>query len=84
LAREDYLITGPDWHSADRHQRNQMVAEIAKIDPDRLLNTSVDDLALYFSDKYEIEVPVLDVDIPCKLTAWARCSRRSMLSAMPS
>lgn len=60
MAREDYLFTGPDWHSVDRHQRQQMVAEIEKVDPDRLLNTSVDDLALYFSEKYKINVPVLD------------------------
>jgi len=60
LAREDYLFTGPDWHSVERHQRQQMVAEIEKVDPDRLLNTSVDDLAIYFSEKYKIDVPVLD------------------------
>lgn len=60
MAREDYLFTGPDWHSVDRHQRQQMVAGIEKVDPDRLLNTSVDDLALYFSEKYKIDVPILD------------------------
>lgn len=60
MAREDYLFTGPDWHSVDRHQRQQMVAEIDSVDPDRFLNTSVDDLALYFSEKYKIDVPVLD------------------------
>ena len=60
MAREDYLFTGPDWHSVERHQRQQMVAEIEKVDPDRLLNTSVDDLAIYFSEKYKIDVPVLD------------------------
>lgn len=60
MAREDYLFTGPDWHSVDRHQRQQMIAEIEKVNPDRLLNTSVDDLTAYFSDKYKINVPVLD------------------------
>lgn len=60
MAREDYLFTGADWHLVDRHQRQQMVAEIERVDPDRLLNTSVDDLALYFSVKYKIDVPVLD------------------------
>lgn len=60
MAREDYLFTGPDWHSVDRHQRQEMVDEIEKVDPDRLLNTSVDDLAVYFSEAYKIEVPVLD------------------------
>lgn len=60
MAREDYLFTGPDWHSVDLHQRQQIVAEIERVDPDRLLNTSVDDLALYFSEKYQIDVPVLE------------------------
>jgi hypothetical protein len=60
VAHEDYLFTGPDWHSVDRHQRQQLVAEIEKVDPDRLLNTSVDDLAVHFSETYKIEVPVLD------------------------
>ena len=60
MAREDYLFKGADWHSVDRHQRRQMVAEIEKVGPDRLLNTSVDDLALYFAEKYKIDVPVLD------------------------
>ncbi len=60
MAREDYLFTGADWHSVDHHQRQQMAAEIEKVDPDRLLNTSVEDLALYFSEKYKINVPALD------------------------
>ncbi len=60
VAREDYLFVGPDWHSVDRHQRQQMVAEIEGVNPDRLLNTSVDDLAHYFSEKYKIDVPILD------------------------
>lgn len=60
MAREDYLFTGADWHSVDRHQRQQMIAEIEEVDPDRLLNTSADDLAAYFSEKYKIDVPVLD------------------------
>ncbi len=60
MAREDYLFTGPDWHSVDRHQRQQMVAEVEAVDPDRLLNSSVDDLAGFFAEKYSIDVPVLD------------------------
>lgn len=39
-----------------------MAEEIERMDSDRLLNTSVDDLTLYFSEKYGIEVPVLDQD----------------------
>ena len=61
MAREDYLFTGSDWHAVDRHQRQQMIAEIEKVDADRLLNTSADDLANYFAEKFKINVPVLDV-----------------------
>jgi len=46
----------------DRHQRKQMIDEIASIHTDRLLNTSADDLAQYFVDKYQITVPALDVE----------------------
>lgn len=62
MAREEYLFTGADWFSVDRHQREEMAKEIEKVDSNRLLNTSVDDLAQYFSEKYSIEVPVLDQD----------------------
>ena len=62
MAREDYLFTGPDSNSVDRHQRQQMAIEIEQVDADRLLNTSVDDLSQYFSRKFGITVPELDVD----------------------
>lgn len=62
MAHEDYLFTGPDWFSVDRHQRQQMSAEIKKLDADRLLNTPVEDLASYFAEKYKIAVPTVDVD----------------------
>jgi hypothetical protein len=58
MAREDYLFTGPDWNAVDRHQRQQMIAEIEKVDADRLLNTSVEDLANYFAEKFKINAPV--------------------------
>lgn len=58
----DFLFTGADWHSVDRHQRQQMLKEIEAVDPDRLLNTSVDDLARYFEQKFQIDVPVLQAD----------------------
>jgi hypothetical protein len=45
----------------DAQQRN-MGGEIQGIDPDRLLNTPVDDLVAYFAEKYRIEVPVLHRD----------------------
>ena len=39
-----------------------MAAEIERVDADRLLNTSVDDLAQFFADKFKITVPTLDVE----------------------
>jgi hypothetical protein len=39
-----------------------MVREIEAMDANRLLNTSVDDLAKYFAEKFQIAVPVLDVE----------------------
>lgn len=62
MAREDYLFTGPDWHAVDRHQRQQMRQEIEGVDANRLLNSSVDDLARFFAEKFQITVPELDVN----------------------
>ena len=62
MAREDYLFTGPDSFAVDRHQRQQMAADIEKVDAERLLNTPVEDLATYFAEKYKITVPTLDVE----------------------
>lgn len=62
MAREDYLFTGPDWFSVDRHQSQQLSAEIERVDPNRLLNTSVEDLAQFFAEKFKIAVPELDVE----------------------
>lgn len=62
MAREDNLFTGPDSFAVDRHQRQQMAADIEKVDADRLLNTPVEDLAAYFAEKYKITVPTLDID----------------------
>ena len=39
-----------------------MATEIADVDADRLLNTSVDDLAKFFAEKFQIAVPELDVE----------------------
>lgn len=62
VARDDYLFNGVDWHSVDRHQREELAAEVERVDADRLLNTSVEDLTVYFADKFQIDVPVLDLE----------------------
>jgi hypothetical protein len=39
-----------------------MAAEIEGVDANRLLNTSVEDLAIFFSEKFKVNVPLLDVE----------------------
>lgn len=60
MAREDYLFLSHDWHAVDRGQRQALLDEVARLDSDRLLNTSIADLTAYLVDKYQIEVPVLE------------------------
>lgn len=60
MSRDDYLFIQADWHSVVESQRTRMREEVEAIDADRLLNTSVDDLAKYFEQKYRIDVPTLN------------------------
>jgi hypothetical protein len=59
LNEYNYLFSKVDWHSVDRHQRDQLRNEVASLDGDRLLNTSIDDLCKYFENKYCVNVPTL-------------------------
>lgn len=58
----DFLFSNTDWFAVDQHQRKALAEEIAGLNGDRLLNTSVDDLCEYFEKKYWIEVPLLQTD----------------------
>lgn len=60
MSRDDYLFIRADWHSVVESQRDRMRKDIESIDPDRLLNTSVNDLAKYFAEKYRMDVPTLN------------------------
>lgn len=62
MSRDDFLFASGDWHSLAQSQTIQLRKEIEEIDPDRLLNTSVDDLARYFEERFRVEVPALKVD----------------------
>jgi hypothetical protein len=41
------------------HRRRGVIQEIAQMEPNRLLNTSVDDLAGYLAEKYKLDTPQL-------------------------
>ncbi|WP_396616288.1 hypothetical protein ACHZ97_00670 [Lysobacter soli] len=60
MAREDYLFLGRDWHAVDQGQRQALLDDVARLDPDRLLNTSIADLMAHMVEKYQIDVPVLE------------------------
>ncbi|MDE2773298.1 MAG: hypothetical protein OXI46_06275 [Gemmatimonadota bacterium] len=58
----NHLFWGPHWSDVEEHQRTLLETEIAKIDGNRLLNTSIDDLCDYLEQKYKIDVPVIHDD----------------------
>lgn len=60
--RNELLFHGADWFAVEQNQRQKLFDEIDRIDGNRLLNTSVDDLCSYLVDKYQIDVPVLHED----------------------
>lgn len=62
MAREDYLFSGPSVLDVDQFQRKKMAESIAAMDGERLLNTSVNDLAEYWAAQFRIVVPQLDTD----------------------
>ncbi|NTU73253.1 hypothetical protein HGB07_03735 [Candidatus Roizmanbacteria bacterium] len=62
MSESDYLFHKIDWFSVERHQKDQLKAEVASYNENKLLNTSVDDLSNYFKEKYSIELPSLMVN----------------------
>ena len=60
MSRQDELLFyKADINAVIDAQHRNMGAEIQSLDPDRLLNTPVDDLVAYFAEKHRIEVPTL-------------------------
>jgi hypothetical protein len=60
LSRQNELLFYKgDIHQVIELQKRNMSGEIQGIDPDRLLNTPIDDLVAYFAEKFRIDVPVL-------------------------
>jgi hypothetical protein len=59
MGEPNYLFSKYDWFAVQDHQKKQLTDEVAKMDGNRLLNTSPDDLCDYFEDKYRVNVPLL-------------------------
>ena len=60
MTRDNLLFSAMDAFGVQEHQKREVASAIASIDPNRLLNTNVDDLVGYVVEKYRIDVPVLD------------------------
>jgi hypothetical protein len=59
MCHTTYLFNKYDWFSVQENIKNQLLNEVAGMDGNRLLNTSVDDLSKYFENKYCVNVPSL-------------------------
>ena len=55
----EFLFSNVSWHDVERHQLQELQKAVGEMDGNRLLNTSVEDLAAYFEKKFQIEVPTL-------------------------
>lgn len=60
MSRNNSLFADYDWFSVEQNHKTKLQEEVAAYDENRLLNTSVDDLGTYFSDKYALDVPEID------------------------
>jgi hypothetical protein len=55
----DLLFSKADWFAVERARKELMATAISSLDPERLLNSSLEDLATYFEGEYELDVPEL-------------------------
>lgn len=61
--KDKELFSRRNWLDVERNQKELLKDEVASMDENRLLNTSVDDLCSYLVDTYSIEdVPTLKQD----------------------
>lgn len=60
LCSEKLLFCEFDWQQISKTKTNALHFEIDRIPADQLLNMSVDDLAEYLVEKYQIQVPDID------------------------
>jgi len=59
MREPNYLFSKYDWFAVQDNQKKQLAGEVAKMDGNQLLNTSIDDLCDYFEEKYWVNVPSL-------------------------
>jgi hypothetical protein len=57
---ESYLFNDTDWFTIQSTRKEKLRQEIAALDSQRILNSSIDDLCDYFEASYQLMVPELD------------------------
>ena len=62
MVKNNWLFSEIDWFSVEAHRRKEAEKEVADMDGNRLLNSSVNDLCGYLVEKYRIDVPILNRD----------------------
>jgi hypothetical protein len=62
VQRDELLFHEHDWYSLQQHLTSQVEQEVAKMDPDRLLNTDPDALCAYLVEKYSLDLPQIRKD----------------------
>ena len=62
MRSREYLFSNVRWHDVENRQMQQMQSAIESMEGNRLLNTSLDDLAIYYAEKFQIEIPTLTID----------------------
>ncbi|WP_084649858.1 hypothetical protein [Stappia stellulata] len=61
-SRSNLLFSEHDGFSIIENQKTQLLSEVSGIPESRFLNTSAEDLVRYLVDRYQLEVPELDVE----------------------
>jgi hypothetical protein len=60
MGRDDLLFCKVSSFAVQDLQKKELVAEVAGMEANRLLNTNMDDLVAYLRDKFRIDVPELN------------------------
>ena len=60
MRRDNMLFVNIDWYSVEDNFRRQISETIAKIDENRILNSSETDLIQQFTEEFLFKIPVLD------------------------
>ena len=62
MSRGNYLFSDGNWFQVEARQSDKLTEMVTKYNPERLLNTDVDNLVAYFVQNFHIDMPALQED----------------------